>query len=339
MENLLYYGTQITAQGDVLKPVTIERLFQAIFSSRPDLKDKVAQLRTIRTVDERQYRALKKQLPYFVCGRFHPPVRRRENFAAIQYFMLDLDHLGSSGQSSSELKARLRSIPEVVMCFVSPSGDGVKVMCRLSEPCTDAALFSAFYKLFTPRFAEKWGLREVIDLNTSDVTRACFFSVDPEAFFNQDAGAIELKSYLPDLNFDKAEREIKQLEKEQKVAGSRPLPEIPLDADILGRIKQKLNPGSRERRQKNMYIPPEVDEVIGILSEKLQDFEIQLVSADPINYGRKLKVAASNYWAEINIFYGRRGYSVVRTTKSGSNEQLAILASEAIAAILTENET
>jgi hypothetical protein len=40
-------------------------------------------------------------------------------------------------------------------------------------------------------------------------------------------------------------------------------------------------------------------------------------------------------WAEINVFYGKKGWSVVKTTKSGSHPDLAELGARAIEEILS----
>ena len=41
----------------------------------------------------------------------------------------------------------------------------------------------------------------MIDYRTSDVTRACFFSYDAEAYFNPEATTVHLQAYVKNLNF------------------------------------------------------------------------------------------------------------------------------------------
>ncbi|MDG1432882.1 MAG: CRISPR-associated primase-polymerase type B, partial [Saprospiraceae bacterium] len=333
---MLQFGTKITQPGDGLQKITIERLYQGISKPKAILRDKIEQLRIIKEVDEKQYRQLKKYLPYFVCGIFHPAIRRTEHFAAIEYFVLDLDHLVEAELDRQGLMKIIGNLPEVVLAFISPSGDGVKIMLRLSEKCTDAALFSAFYKIFSHQFAERHGLTQVIDYRTSDVTRACFISYDAEAYFNPEASVINLQSYVKGLNFDQAESDIKAAQQfiDQQQITQQKKDSISLDEDILQQIKSKLNPNARTRKEKQYTESPQVEQVIPILADQLATYNIQLIETQKISYGKKLKLSANKMWAEINVFYGKKGWSVVKTTKSGSHPELAELGALAIKEIL-----
>ena len=125
---MLMAGTNITAAGDPLKKIHESYLFNSIRHPRPHLESDLRQLRIVYSLDSRQYAALKKNLPYFVCGIFSPPVRRKENFAYIDRFVIDIDGMAEKGLSTDEVKRRICSDDRVMMCFVSPSEDGLKVM-------------------------------------------------------------------------------------------------------------------------------------------------------------------------------------------------------------------
>ena len=336
---MLQYGTRITQVGDPLQSIPVERLYHGIRSPKAAFQDTIEQLRAVRSLDDLQYRQLKKQLPYFVCGIFHPAIRRKDNFASIEYFLLDLDHLADAGLERQPLQERLQEVPELLLCFASPSGDGLKLMFRLAEPCRDAALFSSFYKVFARRFAEKWGLLQAIDLQTSDVTRACFMSYDPEAFYRPEASPLDIADFITELDFNKAEKEIRAAEKALKEQQPKPPPGPEISDEALLRIKEKLNPNFRVRPPKNHYVPPEVDDAVGTLLAQLPDYALELVETKPISFGRTVRVKAGALWAEINVFYGKRGFSVVETAKSGSNPELAKLAAQAIGEILAGTGT
>lgn len=337
---MIQFGTRITQPGDPLQKMEVEKLFHSTSQPKQPFRDLIAQLRAVKSLDERQYRELKKQLPYFVCGIFHPPVRRGENFASIGHFIVDLDHLERAGLDKHLLSLQLRDDPEVAFFFTSPGGDGLKVLFNLAESCRDAALFSAFYKLFARQFAEKYGLLEVIDLRTSDVTRACFVSHDPDAFYNPEARPVAMEGFITALDFDKAEKAIKETEEIFKGIDTgwagQDKPEM--DNEILRQIKQKLNPQFRDPRKKEYVIPPEVDQVLPLLKERLAEYQIEIEETRPISYGRKVRVKAGPLYAEIDIFFGKRGFQVVKTTKSGSNPDLAELAGQAITEILFQKK-
>ena len=338
---MLQFGRTITQAGDTLQKIDLSRLYLGISKPKQPFRDLVEQLRLVRSMDEKEYKNLKKQLPYFVCGIFHPPIRRKEHFAQASYFILDIDHLETAKLSIETVRGNLAQLPEVTLLFKSPSGDGLKVLFQLKEACSDAALFSAFYKLFARRFAEKNGLSQVLDYRTSDVTRACFLSYDPDAYYNPDSNPIDLKQYIPELNFGAVEKELKEVErlvKNKQLAQQKPLSNE-LATEVLQKIKGKLNPNYRKPKSKQYFVPPQVDSAIESIGAELADFNLQIVETHPISYGRKVKLASEGLWAEINIFYGKKGFKVIKTTKTGSHAQLGELAVQAIVQILATLST
>ncbi len=333
---MLQFGRAITKTGDQLQKIDLSRLYLGIHRPKQAFRDLIEQLRMVRSIDENQYKNLKKQLPYFVCGIFHPPIRRKEHFAQAQYFILDIDHLEVAKQAIDTVKANLTQLPSVTLLFKSPSGDGLKVLFRLKEPCRDQALFSAFYKLFARQFAENNGLQEVLDYRTSDVTRACFLSYDSAAYYNPDSEVIDLQQYIPDLDFTAAEKDLKAADafvKKAQIAAQYPQTNE-LASEVFQKIKAKLNPNYRQPKQKQYFVPPQVDKAIENLNEVISEFNLQIVETKPISYGRKIKLASAGLWAELNIFYGKNGYKIIKTTKTGSNGELGDLSVQVITQIL-----
>ncbi|MDP5046800.1 MAG: CRISPR-associated primase-polymerase type B [Saprospiraceae bacterium] len=332
---MLLLGLNITSPGDKLQPISIDRFFQGIQDSKQTFKDQISQLRSIATMDINRYRDLKKKLPYVVCGMFHPLIRRKENFSAIQYFIIDMDHIVEHGKSITTITDKLRAEPQVHLFFKSPGGDGIKVMFKLKENCHDAQLFSAFYKIFGHYFGEKTGLMDIIDIKTSDVTRACFMSYDEDAFYNAESECIDMNEYLNKENIEQVEKSIKEIE----LKFDEQVSEIPkisqnLEQDVLDQIKAKLNPRVKTTPEKQFFVPKEVDNHISILTKELAELSLELYETEPIQYGRKVRIKTGRMIAEINIFYGKRGFTVVKTNKAGTNESLADVAARAIEQIL-----
>ena len=162
---MLQYGVQITRNGDKLYKISLDRLYQGIARPKQAFRDQIEQLRTLQGIDESRYRALKKQLPYFLCGIFHPAIRRKEHFASARYFVLDIDHLDRHNESVDGLFERFKDLPELALSFRSPGKNGIKLLFKIKAPCTDQALFSSFYKIFAHQFAGKHGLEEVLGLS------------------------------------------------------------------------------------------------------------------------------------------------------------------------------
>ncbi len=331
----VFVGRNITQPNDPLIKMSIEELIRRIQNPKMDFQNSIKQLRIANTIDSNKYKELKKALPYFTCGVFHPLVRKKENFASISNYVIDIDHLSQNDVNIDVLIDQLKQDVNVFAYFVSPGGDGLKVIFHLKEKCTDSTLFSAFYKVFSMKFAQKYNLQKVVDLKTSDVSRACFISWDENASINTSAVEVDMNSYLSHHDFEISELEIKeavQFAKEQQSEEKKPNQEI--GEDILEKIKQKLNPSFKIKKEKNVYVPSEIEEFLPMIEKQLNKMDILLIETSALNYGKKLKVKAGHFWAEINLFYGKKGYSIVKTPKNGSNEKLADLASQSIAQII-----
>ena len=332
---MLQFGLHITQPNDSLQKISVERIYQAIRHPKPQLAQQISRLRLVRTMDDRQYSRLKKQLPYFVCGNFHPPIRRKEHFSAIKYFMVDLDHFEEAGKNRLEVMQKLQEDPRVVMLFTSPGGDGLKLMFELQEKCFDSGLYSLFYKSFIQSLAAQHQLEKVIDTATHDVTRACFLSVDERAYLNPIVEPVALEAFFNPTDPDaqhRVEKEHKSLE--EKAPDQDKKEERPLSDEVLLEIKKKLNPNFRPKKKRNIYVPPELEDIMPEVEKKLSEVNMSLAGSESINYGKKLKVAAGQHWAEVNVFFGKRGFSVVKTTKSGSNPELADMAHQILYELL-----
>lgn len=336
---MLQFGKNITQIDDPLQKVTVERIFLGIAEPKESLRKQVERLRMVRAMDGKQYARLKKQLPYFVCGNFHPPYRRKENFAAIECFIVDLDHFEEAGRDRREVAEKLKKDGRLMLQFTSPGGDGLKLLFMLAEKCFDPGLYAYFYKSFLQSLAREYGLEKVIDWRTHDVTRACFLSIDPEAYYNPIPDPVILGNYFDAADPD-AQREVAQTQKEMREQA--PLTPAPkkeeLSDEVLVQIKQKLNPNFRPKKKRDAYVPPELIEVMPKVEKALEEVGIKLVSSESIQYGKKLRVAAGDHWAELNIFFGKKGFSVVKTTKSGSREELADMAHQILYEFLLGGE-
>ena len=195
---MISFGTNIQSNADMLQKVPVKYLYDSLRHPRPDIVSSIRQLRIVRELDNKQYSLLKRKLPYLVCGMFNPPYRRTENFAYTEYFIIDIDHLSEKGLSLADTRKRIEKDTRTVLSFVSPGEDGLKVLFKFKERCYDSGLYSLFYKSFLSIFSEQYALQQVVDVRTSDVTRACFISIDPEAYYNPQADVIDLNAFIAD---------------------------------------------------------------------------------------------------------------------------------------------
>ncbi len=336
---MLLFGTNIQSAADELKKVQEEYLYNSLRNPKPTIAATIQQLRIVYSMDAKAYAQLKRRLPYFVCGQFNPPFRRKENFAYTESFILDFDHLSSKQLSMKTIRDNIVKDEQVMMCFTSPSEDGLKVMFRLKERCYDAGLYSIFYKAFAATFAMRHNLTQVTDSKTSDVARACFISIDPNAYFNPNSIPVDIKAYLdesnPDLLF-KIKHEQDEHDKVIKKSGDKqaPSPKDP-DKDILTRIRQQLNPKAQlPIEQHPAYVPERLNEIIAELKLFIEETGLQVTEIINIQYAKKIRARLGQKEAEVNLFYGKRGFSVVISPRLGTNEELNELLADLIKAFL-----
>lgn len=135
-----------------------------------------AQLRKLTAPDERrQFKA--EQLDYVT---FSGIFSRREDRSLIThsgFIAIDLDHL----DNPEEIKQILRfdDILEPAMIFISPSGDGLKLILFID---ITSASHSDYFETISKYLHSTYNL--TADPSGRDVSRACFLCHDPKIFLN-----------------------------------------------------------------------------------------------------------------------------------------------------------
>jgi tetratricopeptide (TPR) repeat protein len=323
---LLSYGKRITQKDDLLTAIEPQQIFDMIKQPDSTIKSQIERLRLIKTIDKNQYGLLKRQLPYLVCGIFNPPYRRIENFGYTECFIVDIDHIAEKGLDINSLRTKLIADSRTMLCFVSPGEDGLKIMFRLSERCSDSGRYSLFYKTFIQILARQYGFEQVVDKTTSDVSRACFTSYDPEIFFNPAADTVNMKDFV---DFDNPfevnilEHQLKKDENEKKnVTPKDNAPKGP-DDDAFAFIKERLNAKKNAVKSKpQVYVPEQLNQILEKLSAYIGEVGVTIEEIVDIQYGKKFKFRSGTSQAEVNLFFGKKGFSVVKSPRQGTSEQL-----------------
>ena len=331
---MIMYGTNIQSVDDPLVKMQKSELYNRIVHPEAYVEAKIRQLRVAYQIAPKQYNEQKRTLPYAVCGIFNPPYRKTENFGYTECFVLDIDHLSEKGLTVDTVKNRIRDDERVLLSFASPSEDGVKLMFRLRERCYDSGLFSVFYKEFLRRFSELYQLEQVADKRTSDVTRACFLSVDRNAYFNSNCEPVDMGLYVqqsdPLSMFDLMAKQKKSEKRLQPAEDASTTPSDP-DKEIMDRIKQCLHPNSRVVRKKpDAFVPEQLNMIIEDLMAYIQNTGLVVTEIIDIQYGKKIRISMGMKQAEINLFFGKRGFSVVKSPRSGTNGELNDLSAQLI---------
>ncbi len=339
----------IRDNAEALVKMPVKHVYDALRNPRPNVAAMLGQIRVARTLDPSRYPELKSRLPYFVCAIFSPPYRRGANFAYTEYFIIDIDHVSGQGLTIQSLRQRIVADSRTLLCFVSPGGDGLKVLMRLSAKCYDPGLYKAFYQAFAAKFARQYGIIQAVDTKTCDVTRACFMSADPDAYYNPEAEAVDIGDYIdPEADIRKA-AEARHQAAETPATGTSDASGTAPDAkagnnpseppdDVIAAIKRRLDIGRKAMPQKPAaYVPDELNRIIDDLRAYIESFDITVSGVDNIQYGKKIRVNIATRKAETNLFYGRRGYTVIQSPRTGTDAEANKLAADIIRRYLDEH--
>lgn len=326
---MLTFSSAIADPNASLQPFTPEALLERLRGDQ-SLCDEVLRLRKVRNMDADAYRRLKARLPYFCCATFRDGVRRTAHFEAIASFVLDIDHFSSKPEELAQLRQRLLGADDrIALAFVSPGGDGLKLWFRLDAPCADTKRFSDFYKAFAQDFGERHGLTAYLDFRTADATRACFLSHDPEARMAPNAVPVRWEAYLPEV----AQPALAALLAEAPPTAPQPSAAPPpnrsheIRPDVYAEILRKLKTQARpDPLKRPVFVPAALDLVLEPIRQALSGQGIEVAATTPIQHGRQLSLTTGANRAELNLFYGQRGFSVVLVPKRGTHPALGELA-------------
>lgn len=120
----------------------------------------------------------KKNLPVVLFsgefkGRYDEALERHSKF-----IVLDFDHIDVAAS-----KAILSTDPYVYSCWVSPSGDGLKALVKVTNPERHRDHFRALRTYFHKQYDLE------VDESGINESRACFESYDPDIVINDDSSA------------------------------------------------------------------------------------------------------------------------------------------------------
>jgi hypothetical protein len=132
----------------------------------------VAQIRA--TTEKEKRTQLKQTLPIVLFAGVFTKRSKKEFKSPSGLMVLDFDNL----PNIQEKKKELISLPYIFSCWVSPSGDGLKALVKISNVQND----EEYKRYFNQLFKEIDG----IDKSGSDISRACYESYDPEIYINLD---------------------------------------------------------------------------------------------------------------------------------------------------------
>ena len=137
-----------------------------------------------------EYNEKKRSLPAFTPSGLFEGGRKLEFLKEYSgYMVLDIDKI-SDGQLE-ELKEKIIEIKYTYSCFISPSGQGLKILVKvISRPVYHKKVFNEVKEYYERE------LRLPIDPSGKDVTRLCFVSYDENLFLNDKSEFFSSQVYV-----------------------------------------------------------------------------------------------------------------------------------------------
>lgn len=94
---------------------------------------------------------------------------------------------------------------------------------------------------------------------------------------------------------------------------------------------------TKTKKEKQVFVPQELNEIITGLKDYIEQKGIVVYEIINIQYAKKIRCKLSNKKGEINLFYGKKGYSIVQSPSSGTSEELNAVLAELITLYIEEN--
>ena len=149
------------------------------------LKEKIEKL---RITEGDAYKENKLSLmaftPSCVCEEKRKPGEHTGNIC--------LDYDFDSVEEALEFKSKIMDESFVLSAFISPGGKGVKVIKRLLD-IPELNEHKEAYQALESVTSEGY------DKGQNDITRLCFFSYDPDIYFDQDVEGFDWRQHLKQI--------------------------------------------------------------------------------------------------------------------------------------------
>lgn len=129
-------------------------------------------------------KSYKNSLPAFtISGRFLKKGRKTENLQ-IYYGLMILDIDGIEDEETYQIIfKKVKKISHTMVVFRSPSGNGMKIIIQTNN--NDVKKHSELYKKLVVYYESKLNVK--FDESTCDVNRLCFYSHDPDIYYNKES--------------------------------------------------------------------------------------------------------------------------------------------------------
>ncbi|MGA2624491.1 MAG: BT4734/BF3469 family protein [Bacteroidota bacterium] len=177
------YGTKVNRKDERVTLVPFKDIIEQIKTGSNGLDKTIEQVRSLpcTSAEEKKVRQAYKtnNLPYFSMGTFKDNHRENKNLISIKHVLLDFDDVLPVLDA---LMGKLRKDRHVLCAFISPGGDGIKVIFPLDRAVTNYEEYRKIYVYYMKKYTTLYGVKP--DAVTKDAARACYLSYDPDIYIN-----------------------------------------------------------------------------------------------------------------------------------------------------------
>lgn len=170
------------------KPTEVVDLAEVVGHIRSDrYAERIRSLRALPVEDQKPF---KERLGYYTfSGTFNPTRLAKNLYKHSGLMVLDFDDVGDVGDVEAA-RMQFQSDPHCLVCFVSPSGTGLKWICEIAQPDRHIEAFSDLGEYMKQTYGY------TLDASGADVSRACFVSHDPAIFVNEQAEPYQIRGLV-----------------------------------------------------------------------------------------------------------------------------------------------
>ncbi len=338
-------GTSIrNSKNDILKAISLPELQAMLLNDTQPLALLTKQIKELKKLNNTTYQEAKKQLPYICLSDFRDGVRHSDNFVQANGWVIDIDNIGTTTNDLQLLRENIQKDPFLAMSYISPSGNGLKLLYFFETPIQDTKRFTLLYKAFIEQITNQYNLdTSRVDSKTNDATRVSFICTDKDVYYNPNFRL--LVPILPIVNTTTTPTpapppyatDTKDTTDEYTFVEDISIPftaaKNTQQEETYQQILNTLHPNSKPlRTTQAIIIPPILNEILQNVTDAIQYHAFELHSIKDIQYGKQITCKNRIHTAEVNIFYGKRGFSVIKSVKTTTHASM----NAALHAIVTD---
>jgi hypothetical protein len=101
-------------------------------------------------------------------------------------------------------------------------------------------------------------------------------------------------------------------------------PKAVLDEQKYQAVLKEINPKQTVRKaDKQIFVPEEILALQSDFERICKENNWELMGLQRINYGQKVMIRQGYKYAEVNVFFGKKGFSIVKSPKTGADPYLS----------------